>query len=89
MHHGVDFLFFEQFWDQRAVANVTVDEAVVRAFLDAGQVFRIAGIGERVQIDDAIFRMMLAPVMNEVGADEAGAAGDEYGFHVNLLCLFP
>ena len=37
----------------------------------------ITGVGEGIQDDHAILRVMLAPIVHEIGADEAGAAGHE------------
>jgi hypothetical protein len=44
----------------------------------AGQVAQVAGVGERVEVDDRLVGRR-QPVEHEVAADEAGAAGDEDG----------
>jgi hypothetical protein len=71
----------EQLVQCRAVADVGVAEHMARV---AGQVrerFEVAGVGQLVDVDDApvAFGDQQA---NQGGADEAGAAGDEEGFHV-------
>ena len=56
-------------------------EAVVGVVVDAFEVLQVTGVGERIQVDDTVLRMVLDPVADEVGAYEAGAAGDEQVFH--------
>jgi hypothetical protein len=70
--------FGQQAVDQRAVADVALHEDVARIALQAGQVGAVAGVGERVEVDDRLVRCR-QPVEHEVAADEAGAAGDENG----------
>jgi uncharacterized protein YkvS len=43
------------------------------------QVQPVAGVGERVEVDDGLGGRVCEPVEHEVAADEAGAAGDEEG----------
>ncbi|MNC86139.1 hypothetical protein D3C83_17760 [compost metagenome] len=62
--------------DQRAVVDVALDENMPRVVSQAGQVAGIAGVGQRVEIDDGGF-LAGEPVDDEIGADEAGAAGDQ------------
>ena len=78
---GVDVVVCEQPVDQLGVADVAVHEAVVGGVVDVFEVLQVTGVGERIQVDDAILRMGLEPVADEIGADEAGAAGDEEVFH--------
>jgi hypothetical protein len=52
---------------------------VPRVAFERGQVFEIARIRELVEIDDGLAGFP-QPVEHEVGADETGAAGDEYFF---------
>jgi len=51
-----------------------VHEAVVGGVVDAFEVFQVTGVGECIQVDDAILRMVLDPVADEVCADETGSA---------------
>ena len=71
----------EQRVDQRAIADVAADEDVAGVAFEARQVGEIAGVGEGVEVDDALLRGLGGgePVEDEVAADEAGAAGDEDG----------
>ncbi len=63
------------------VADVALNEAVAGVVLDVAQVVEVAGVGELVEVDDIVVVMAQEPA-HEVGADEAGAAGDEDGFHL-------
>ncbi len=60
---------------QRAIADVAFDE--VDPLLDRGQALPVAGVREQVVDDDMVVGMPFEPVVDEVRADEAGAAGDE------------
>ncbi len=66
----------EQRVDARAVADVAADEDVPRVAPERFQAAEVAGVGELVEIDDGLGRAR-QPFQNEVGADEAGSAGDE------------
>ena len=66
----------EQARHQRRVADVAADELVAGVAGEAGQVLRVSGVGQRVEIDDA----RPAPGArqpDERRADEARAAGDD------------
>src|SRR5206468_10742269 len=58
-----------------AIADVPMDED--DPVLDACQVGAVAGVRQEVVDDDVIVRIPLAPVVDEVGADEPGSTGDE------------
>jgi len=51
---------------------------VTRIASQALKVFGVASVGEFVEGDDG-FVALSQPVEDEIGADEAGAACDEYG----------
>jgi len=87
----VDLVLGKEALDEGAVADVTLDKHIAAlgagffrrlpiARLDVGEVFEVARVGEGVEIDDAP-RKIWAPEepVDEVRADEAGAAGDEDG----------
>ena len=79
----VDVPAVDQFGDEIGVADVADDELHAVQPVEIGAVARI---GQRVEHDDAVLGMGLAPMMHEVRADEAGAAGDDQishgsGFH--------
>jgi hypothetical protein len=80
---AVDLVFAEEFGDEAGVADIAVGEGVSRIALDGGEVFGISGVSEFVEVNDfidgeSVFLGGIAEeVMDEVGADKAGAAGDE------------
>src|SRR3546814_15854332 len=44
-------------------------------------------IGQRIQHDDFVIGLPAVPEADEIGADEAGAAGDEHVRHVSVQAL--
>src|SRR5665213_2468195 len=66
----------EESGDQRAVADVAVHEHVARVGRKAREVGGIAGVSQLVEIDHTLV-LRGQPVEDEIGADEARAAGDE------------
>ena len=46
-----------------------------------GQVLRIAGVGQQVQVDQAPIRAVFPEKMDKIGADEAGPASHEPDAH--------
>jgi hypothetical protein len=78
VHDGARPVLGQQAVEQGAVADVAVHEAVAASPCSAGQVGEVAGVGQRVEVDDRLAGWR-QPVEHEVAADEAGAAGDEYG----------
>ncbi len=77
VHHQPDAFAGQQLLDRGLVADVTVDEG--DAPVDIGEGAAVAGVGQRVEDDDPVVGSGVEPVPDEVGADEAGAAGDEDG----------
>ena len=61
--------------DRLEIADVALDEG--DPVLDVGQVGAVAGVGEHVEGDHVVVGVLLDPVADEVGADEAGTAGHE------------
>ena len=76
---GVGPVFAKQACEQVAVADVALHEHVVGVVAQRRQRFRVAGVGELVQVDYA--QSVGDSLVHEIAADEAGAAGDEQGFH--------
>jgi hypothetical protein len=62
--------------DEAAVGDVAADKGVPWVARQAVEVPDVAGVGELVEVYDTLARGG-EPVDHEVGADEAGAAGDE------------
>ncbi len=84
VHHRAGLVFGQQAFDQSAVADVALHKGVVGVVLEAGQGFKVACVGEFVEVDDGLIRLG-QPVEDKVGADEAGCAGDENGHGVGLF----
>src|SRR5579859_8177949 len=84
MHHRVDGAFAHQLVHQRLIADVAVHEAETLAPFQPCQVEAAAGIGERIQHRDPVGRVSRRPVVHEVGAYEAGAAGDKQLTHPSV-----
>ena len=72
---GVGNVLLQSLAQQASVADVAVDEGVGRGVRQVGERGRVSGVGERVKIDNAVPRGEGKP--DEVGADEAAAAGDK------------
>lgn len=67
-------VFAQQLLDKRCVANVADDEF---GLLDIGNGRTVAGISQAIEDDERVVRMLLAPMANEVAANEAGTAGNK------------
>ncbi len=61
------------------VANVAVHEAVTRVAREVGEVVEIAGVRQPIVDDDVRLGILVEQIVNEVGADESGAARHEEG----------
>ena len=70
----------EQLGDKVEIADPALDEDVARIVSQCGQVFEIAGVGQRVEVDDRFIRPR-QPVEDEIATYEAGAAGDKNLLH--------
>ena len=66
--------------DERAIADVAVHEHVLGRVARRRERVEIAGVGQLVEIDDAL-AVLRERLEHEVRADETGAAGDEECFH--------
>ena len=65
---------------ERRVADVAVHGLDVRHLPLTFKNLPAGRIGEKVEIDETVFGVRFREVVDEVGADEAGAARDEKGF---------
>ncbi len=71
-----DAVLLEEIPGQLQILDVAHDQFHA---LQAFDLLRVRRIGELVQHQDAILRVVPVPAMHQVAADEAGAAGDEDG----------
>ena len=83
--HRVDFVFTQQASDQFGVGDVALDEDVARIAGQTGECVEVAGIGQPIEVDHPHVGLF-EDMMDEVAADEAGAARDQEGLHVES-CL--
>lgn len=60
-----------------AVGDIATDKLIAGIIRKIGQVFRVGGVGELVEIKDFDVRATRQQVTDEVGTDEACAARDE------------
>ena len=84
VHHDVRVLLAEDAVYGLAVADIDLAEAEVRLLHDGGKGGEVARVGQLVQADDAVLRVLCQLIKDEVGADEAGPAGDDNGHGVLL-----
>ena len=73
---GARLVLGQQTADQLRIADIALHEEVARVVLHCGQGFKVAGVGQLVQVEDGLV-VLRQPVENEVAADEAGAACDQ------------
>lgn len=82
--HGVRL--GDQAVDERGVAYVAHDELdAVRG--EPRDVLGVAGVGQLVEHGDVDARVLAHDVVDEVGADEAAAAGDDDPLKIDLHCF--
>lgn len=60
------------------IADVCLHEDIVLLVLDVFQVGQVTGIRQLVQVDDAVFRILVHEEANHMAADESGTAGNQY-----------
>jgi hypothetical protein len=75
VHDGIGPMLGEQLGNQRAVADISLNERVCRISLERRQGVQISCVGELVQIDHA--QTISYRLKHEVRADEARSASDE------------
>ena len=63
------------------VGNVAFDEPVAQVVTHVEQVVQVAGVIQFVEYHHLVGGIFTDEIVNEVGADEAGPAGDENVFH--------
>jgi hypothetical protein len=66
--------------DRLLIADVALDKAEPGVTVQGCEARAVAGVGERIQDDQPIRRVLAAPVVREIGADKSGATGNEECF---------
>ena len=78
VNDGANGVASEELANQFAVGNIAVHKGVRGVRRKRVEIVGVAGVGERVKIDHG-FIAVGEPILNEIAADEARAAGDKYG----------
>ena len=86
MDDRVGLVFRQQVAYKRAIENGAANEEVGRIAFDGRQVVEVAGVRERVEIDD--FVAAAHPFEDKVGADESSSPGhkQDFSIHSFLSC---
>ena len=88
--HYVRMFFFKQFIHSFAVTNISLHEAEVRIIHNRRQCGQIACIGQLVQADDPIVRILLQHVEHKVTTNKTSTAGNNniHDLFSSTLSLF-
>jgi len=62
--------------NQIIATDVAMDKFVAGITLKIAKILSVTGVGEGIEIDDVVVGVTGTPEADEVGSDEAGAAGD-------------
>ena len=73
MHHGVAFGHSGE--DRFPIPDVAPDEPVFRVILAVGEIGRIAGVREQIEVDNVGIRPSTQGLPHEVASDESTSAG--------------
>ena len=77
---GAGLVLGQQLGNQIKVADIALHKSVAGIALQRGQVFKVARVGEFVEVDDGLVLQGVGgrePVQHKVGANETRAAGDQ------------
>ena len=85
VHHHVRVLLLEQTADSLSVTDIRLHKAEMRMLHDRSQRGQIARIGELIQADNAILRMVFQHIKNKVASNKSGAAGHNNRHDMILL----
>lgn len=79
---AINLLVLHQLVEGIEVADVHLDELVVRLVLDVLEVSEVAGISQLVEVDDVVLGVFVHEEAHYVRANETGTTGDNYIFHI-------
>ena len=77
MHHGIYASLCKQLCYQSGIANIPLDETVMRIPFKQSQVFKISGISQTIKIVNRTLRIVGDERMNEIGTDKTGSSGNK------------
>ena len=94
VYDRIDLFLPHQCQNRIDVADISLDEAVVGTILYVLEIGKVAGIGQFIEIDDAVIRVFPDEMPDQVRADEARSSGYEYAsvfhfFSASLSRYFP
>ena len=81
VNDAVDLFILHELVESVEVADVHLHELVVRLALDILQVREVARIGQLVEVDNLVFRILIDKEAHYVAANEACAAGNDDILH--------
>ena len=82
VHHDVRMLFLKELIHGFPVTDIRLHKTEVRIVHDALQRAQVACVGQLIQADDPVIRILAQHVKDEIASDESGAAGydDRHNF---------
>ncbi len=88
IQHGARLVLGQQARYQILVTDVSLYEQMACVRIETGQILAVARISQLIEADD-FFIMACQPVQNEVGANEAGTAGNKESHGVRSFGEWP
>ena len=85
MDDTVDLLVLHQLVESVEVAYVHLDKLIVWFVLDVLEISKIAGIRQLVEVDDFILWIFVHEETNDMRADKACAASNNYISFIHML----
>ena len=90
-------IFGDQVSDKSLIADIALNKDMAGIVLDIFQVFQVAGIGQLIQVDQADILVFFQHIVDKVGANKTGTAGNKISFHLFTIpiiekvlnCIFP
>ena len=84
MDDAVHTVLPDEFAHLVEIANVRFDESIVRPVFDVFQIGQVSGVGQLVQIDNMVVRILVDEKAYHVAADETGSSGnDDISFKIH------
>ena len=84
MDDAVHMVLPDEFAHLVEIANVRFDESIVRPVFDVFQIGQVSGVGQLVQIDNMVVRILVDEKAYHVAADETGSSGnDDISFKIH------
>ena len=86
VHDHVRLLLFKQAEDELPVRDIPPDKAVIRRVLHRLHALQVPRVGQEIEVDDLILRMILHFILHKIASDKTGAAGSQsFSFYSSLI----